>query len=129
MKMEAMDRMKAPTSPKQLKQFLGMINFYRDVMPKRSHILEPLNKLTSVNTKKQWYWGKEEQQAFMEVKEMLEKEALLSFADFTKPFHLYTDASDRQLGATVVQNGKPLDSTPENSTQPKIITLSGNANY
>ena len=39
---------------------------------------------------------------------MLKKEALLSFPDFTKPFHLYTDASDRQLGATVVQDGKPL---------------------
>ena len=39
---------------------------------------------------------------------MLKKEALLSFPDFIKPFHLYTDASDRQLGATVVQDGKPL---------------------
>ena len=35
-------------------------------------------------------------------------EALLSFPDFTKPLHLYTDASDQQLGATVVQDGKPL---------------------
>ena len=39
---------------------------------------------------------------------MLSKEALLSFPDFTKPFHLYSDASDWQLGATVVQEGKPL---------------------
>ena len=39
---------------------------------------------------------------------MLKKEALLSFPDFTKPFHLDTDASDRQLGATVVKEGKPL---------------------
>ena len=39
---------------------------------------------------------------------MLKKETLLSFPDFTKPFHVYTDASNRQLGATVVQEGKPL---------------------
>ena len=39
---------------------------------------------------------------------MLKKEALLSFPDFSKPFHLYSDTSDRQLGATVVQEGKPL---------------------
>ena len=39
---------------------------------------------------------------------MLKKDALLSFPDFDKPFHLYSDASDRQLGATVVQDGKPL---------------------
>jgi len=37
---------------------------------------------------------------------MLKQEALLSFPDFTKPFHLYTDASDRQFGATVVQDEK-----------------------
>ena len=36
------------------------------------------------------FWGKEEQQAFLEAKEMLKKEALLVFPDLTKPFHLYT---------------------------------------
>ena len=35
-------------------------------------------------------------------------EAKLAFPDFIKPFHLYTDASDIQLGATLVQDGKPL---------------------
>ena len=39
---------------------------------------------------------------------MIKSEVKLAFPDFTKPFHLYTDASDIQLGATLVQNGKPL---------------------
>ena len=39
---------------------------------------------------------------------MLSTEAELAFPDFDKPFHLYTDASDVQLGATLVQDGKPL---------------------
>ena len=46
--------------------------------------------------------------AFKEAKEMIMTEAKLVFPDFTKPFHLYTDASDIQLGATLVQDGKPL---------------------
>ena len=107
-KVEAMDRMLPPTNVKQVKQFLGMVNFYRDLWPRRSHILAPLNKLSAVKSKKDFYWGPEENKAFLEAKEMLKKEALLSFPDFNKPFHLYTDASDRQLGATVVQEGKPL---------------------
>ena len=54
-KVKAMDRIQAPKNSQQLKQFLGMVNFYRDVWPRRSHILAPLNKLTSTKTKKQWH--------------------------------------------------------------------------
>ena len=39
---------------------------------------------------------------------MLKKESLLAFPNFTKPFHLYSDAIDCQLGAIVLQNCKPL---------------------
>ena len=39
---------------------------------------------------------------------MLSKEAILAYPDFLKPFDLYTDASDVQLGATLVQEGKPI---------------------
>ena len=39
---------------------------------------------------------------------MLCKNAMLAYPDFTKPFDLYTDASDLQLGATLVQDGKPI---------------------
>ena len=39
---------------------------------------------------------------------MLEQEAVLAYPDFNQPFNLYTDASEYQLGATLVQNGKPL---------------------
>ena len=46
-KVEATKRIKLPTNSKQLKQFLGMINFYQDVWKRRSHILAPLCKLSS----------------------------------------------------------------------------------
>jgi hypothetical protein len=116
-KIEAMDRMLAPTTNKQLKRFLGMINFYRDIWEKRSHILEPLNKLSAVTSKSKnktkqkavpFVWEQKHQDAFIAAKQMIKSEVKLAFPDFTKPFHLYTDASDIQLGATLVQNGKPL---------------------
>ena len=97
-----MKRIKRPTTPKQLKSFLGLVNFYRDVWEKRSHISAPLSKLFSVKTK-DWTWGREQENAFRKI-----KEAILAYPDFDKPFHLYTDASDLQLGATLMQNGKPL---------------------
>ena len=39
---------------------------------------------------------------------MLTDEATLGYPDWNKPFDLYTDASDLQLGATLVKNGRPL---------------------
>jgi hypothetical protein len=36
------------------------------------------------------------------------QETLLAFPDFEKEFHVYTDASNKQLGAVIMQEGKPL---------------------
>ena len=87
--------------------FLGMVNLYRGMFPKRSHFLAQLDKL-STKKGKDWFWGATEQKEFEEVKKMLTVHATLIFPDFEQTFDLYTDASDQQLGATLVQNGKPL---------------------
>ena len=83
-----------------------MVNFYRDLWPKRSKVLAPLTKLSCIEPKN-WVWGSEQQKAFEAAKEMLSQEAVLQYPDFKKPFHLFTDASDVQLGATLVQDGIP----------------------
>jgi hypothetical protein len=73
---------------------------------KRSHMLAPLTGLVSplVNYK----WGEEQQKAFDEIKQKVSQETLLAFPDFEKEFHAYTDASNKQLGAVIMQEGKPL---------------------
>ena len=73
--------------------FLGMVNFYRDMFPKRSHFLAPLNKL-STKKGKDWFWGATEQKEFEEAKKMLTVHATLAFPDFEQPFNMYTDVSD-----------------------------------
>ena len=101
-----------------------MVNFYQDVWPKRSHILVPLNKLSSKTGKLNWLWTTIYQQAFDEAKALLCKNDMLVYPDFTKLFDLYTNASNLQLGATLVQERKPLVSIQENSTwHNKVILL------
>ena len=89
-----------------IKTFLGMVNYYGDMWKQRSHILAPLSKLVSNNAK--WKWTEVEQKAFDKAKRMIAKEALLSYPNFNKEFHVFTDASDYQLGAVIMQNDKPL---------------------
>ena len=50
-KVEAIQAFAVPKTRKQLRQFIGMINFYRDTRKKRSEILAPLTVLTSKNVK------------------------------------------------------------------------------
>jgi hypothetical protein len=105
-KVEAVLRLKPPKNRKQLRHFLGMVNFYRDMWRRRSHLLAPLTGLVSEKTP--WKWGEEQEKAFEEMKRIMSKETLLAFPDFNKEFHVYTDASNYQLGAVIMQEDKPL---------------------
>ena len=48
-KIETIQALAVPKTRKQLRQFIGMINFYRDMWKKRSGLLAPLTALTSKN--------------------------------------------------------------------------------
>jgi hypothetical protein len=105
-KVEALKNLLPPTTKRELRRFIGLINYYRDMWTKRLHILAPLASLTSKTVK--WRWGKVEQTAFDTIKKIVAKEVLLSYPDFTQPFQIYTDASQLQLGAIITQHGKPI---------------------
>ena len=65
-KLEAIMRLTPPTTKRQLRHFLGMINYYRDMWQCRSHILAPLTAMCSAKAK--YFWGDKEQEAFKDIK-------------------------------------------------------------
>lgn len=105
-KVEAIQKLAEPKNKKELRSFIGLVNYYRDMWVRRSHILAPLAQLTSKTT--QWKWTSEHSDAFRKMKKVLAKEVLLAYPDFSKPFEIHTDASHTQLGAVISQEGKPI---------------------
>ena len=49
-------------------------------------------------------WRQAQQEAFDIIKEKLATESIRAYPDFNKPFKLYTDASDTDLGTVLAQN-------------------------
>ena len=118
-KVSAILALKEPSNVKELRRFLGMVQYYRDVWEKRSEMVAPLTdlvgevghtKVTKKNKtkKKAWYWDKTHQEAFDAIKKCLSREVILAYPNYGEEFQIYTDASTRQLGAVITQYGKPL---------------------
>ena len=55
-----------------------------------------------------WKWGQPKQKAFDKIKEILSNHAILAYSNFAQTSDLYIDAGGLQLGATLVQDDKPI---------------------
>ena len=100
-----MQNVQTPKTREELRSFIGLINYHRDMHWRRSHYVAPLTKLTSSNVK--FKWTDEHQNDFDTMKKIISRDALLACPDFNKPFNIHTDASDCQLGTVIGQEGKP----------------------
>jgi hypothetical protein len=118
-KVQSILTLNLPNNVKELRHFLGMVQYYRDMWAKRSEMLAPLTdlvgecgerKTTRMNkTKKNpWRWDPIHQKTFENVKAAIAKETVLTYLDFLKPFEIYTDTSSTQLGAVITQDTRPI---------------------
>ena len=125
-KFNAIVHMEPPKNLKQLRSFLGMVTYYRDMWPRRSHILSPLTDL--LKNHKRFQWNDDCQLAFQHMKALVASDTLLCYPDHNQPFHIETDALDLQLGAVIKQQNKPVAFIRKNSHQPNEITLPSKRN-
>ena len=107
-KIEAIQNIERPTTVTEVRQLIGMVQYYRDLWPRRSHLLEPFTAISSGKKGTKIKWTPELEKAFHDIKGMVSQETLLTYPDWSKPFDLHTDASDFQLGAVISQEGKPV---------------------
>jgi len=97
--------MKRPNTQKEVRRFVGMVNVYRDLCPKRAATLAPLTDLCG--HKKHFIWKDEQEQAFLKIKDLMAQDAMLTYPQFNKPFVVYADASERRLVALKCKKTNP----------------------
>eukprot|EP00957_Ditylum_brightwellii_P065743 4987053-Ditylum_brightwellii.AAC.1 len=97
--------MASPSNMTELRSFIGAFTYYKNAWLRQSHIMAPLTELTG---KGKFVWEQRHQQAFDQMKSTKVFDALMVFPNHNLPFHIYTDASDYQLRAVIIQNSKPV---------------------
>ena len=94
---EAINNMKPPTSWKEVRKFIGVVNYWW-------HKLVPLTRLIYI--KRKFKLTQVEQDDFYKIKWFAARDTLLTYPDFNETFKIHTGANTFQLGAVVVQKGK-----------------------
>lgn len=93
-----------PTTPREVKIFLGTCSWYRRFIRNFSTIAAPLNRLTSKGKKAPAFqWSEEAENAFNTLKNALVSAPILAVPDFNKPFTVHADASSYGIGGMLSQ--------------------------
>ena len=105
--MEAIQKLKPPTTIKGCSSFAGMVNFVSIFCQELQKLLKPTYDLT--RKCRQFVWAEEHQTAFDEIKSRLQKPPVLNLPDKKGRFQLYSDTSKIATGSALyqIQNGRP----------------------
>ena len=99
--MEAISKLPPPINVAEVRSFLGLVGYYRRFIKRFSDKAAPLNAL--LHKEQVWKWTPECQNAFETLKGEIASRPVSAYPDFSKPFRLYTNASNIGLGAILAQ--------------------------
>lgn len=100
-KVEAVFNCKVPTNLKELRLFLGMVNYSHKFMDNYAEISKPLLYLLKKDT--EWSWGKEQTDAMKELKVRLTQAPCLVYPERGKPFFLETGYTQVSMSSVLYQ--------------------------
>ena len=124
-KLDSIKHMPVPNSTKEIKQFLGLTGYYRKLVPRFADISMPLTTLTKKDAK--FEWTSACQKSFELLKEALCGEPVLKYADTSKPYTLYTDASKYGWAGVLTQpHEKTIDGKSTTTDHPVAFERSHN---
>nr|GEY38906.1 putative reverse transcriptase domain-containing protein [Tanacetum cinerariifolium] len=105
-KIESIKDWASPKTPMEIRQFLGLVGYYRRFIEGFSKIAKSMTKLTQKGIK--FDWGEKEENAFQLIKQKLCSALILALPEGSKDFVVYCDASHKGLGAVLMQREKVI---------------------
>ncbi|GJT08593.1 putative reverse transcriptase domain-containing protein [Tanacetum coccineum] len=105
-KIEAVKNWASPTTPTEIRQFLGLAGYYRRFIKDFLKIAKSLTELTQKN--KKYIWGEDQESAFQLLKQKLCEAPILALPEGNNDFVVYCDASHQGLGAVLMQREKVI---------------------
>ena len=99
--------MPAPKNPKEVKQFLGLVGYYRKFVPRFADISRVLTHLTKKDV--EFIWTPECEKCFPILKEFLQQAPILRYPDPQASYTLYTDASKYAYAGVLTQHNNGTD--------------------
>jgi len=105
-KVRAVEEMPQPTCKQEVLSLLGFVNYLSKFLPRLAEVAQPLRDLTTKNAK--FTWAKQHNTAFQEVKKIVVNHPVLKYYDCNAEVTLQCDASEKGLGAALLQNGQPV---------------------
>lgn len=105
-KVSAIENMAKPSSKKEVLTLLGFVNYLAKFLPRLSEVSQPLRELTADGA--EFIWSKQHEKAFESIKELVVKHPVLQYYSVDDEVVLQTDASDKGVGAVLLQKGKPV---------------------
>ena len=102
-KVKAINEFPQPQSQRQLRRFIGLVNFYHRFLPHCAELMQPLHSLLK-GKGQSITWTDAATTSFNATKEALAQASLLTYPTSDAPTCLMTDASDSAVGAVLQQN-------------------------
>ncbi|GJU43877.1 putative reverse transcriptase domain-containing protein [Tanacetum coccineum] len=105
-KIESIKDWASPKSPTEIRQFLGLIGYYRRFIEGFSKIAKPMTKLTQKKVK--FEWSDKQETEFQLIKQKFCSALILALPEGSEDFISYCDASKKGLGAVLMQREKVI---------------------
>ena len=105
-KLKDINEMPVPQEKDDLQRFLGMVTYMGGFIPNLSRLSSILRDLLRKDVP--FEWSEDHQMAFNTLKGAITTDAIMTYHDVTEPTTLEVDASQKSLGAALVQEKKPI---------------------